>query len=76
MLQTDVKDEIVGRLDTLTLEQLQSVLKLVRKLSSSRLPASTPGENLLKFVGSISPEDLRAMEEAIEDCERIDLSEW
>ena len=76
MLQTDVKDEIVGRLDALSLEQLQSVLDHVRKLSSSRLPASVAGENLLKFVGSISPEDLRVMEEAIEDCERIDNSEW
>jgi len=36
-----------------------------------------PAKNLLKYVGSISKEDLLLMEKAIEEgCERIDVDEW
>lgn len=40
-------------------------------------PPGLPGAAWAQFAGSISPEDLALMEQAIEeDCERIDLSEW
>ncbi|WP_179197944.1 hypothetical protein [Nostoc sp. T09] len=32
---------------------------------------------LLRFAGSIPPEDLQLMREAIEqDCEQVDINEW
>ncbi|MGA2297718.1 MAG: hypothetical protein ABSG15_09250 [FCB group bacterium] len=34
-------------------------------------------KNILKFAGSISPKDLKLMQQAIEeDCERIDYNGW
>ncbi|WP_256678104.1 MULTISPECIES: hypothetical protein [Fischerella] len=37
----------------------------------------TPGEQLLRFAGSIPPDDLQEIREAIEqDCERVDINEW
>jgi hypothetical protein len=72
MLQTTVRDEIINYLDSLTLEQLEKVLKLVRSMTP-QLPPAQPVENLLKYVGSIPPDDLQAMAAAIEEeCERID----
>ncbi|HEX8219684.1 MAG TPA: hypothetical protein VF914_10805 [Chloroflexia bacterium] len=72
MLQTSVKDQIIDRLDGLTVEQLQKVLKLVRSMTSE-LPPAQPVENLLRYVGSIPKDDLEAMAAAIEEeCERIE----
>lgn len=40
-------------------------------------PMRRPGHEILELAGSISPEDLRLMERAIEEgCERVDESEW
>lgn len=37
----------------------------------------TPGKELLRFVGTIEPDDLILMQQAIEeDCERIDADGW
>lgn len=72
MLQTTLRDEIINYLDGMTLEQLEKVLKLVRSMTP-QLPPAQPVENLLKYVGSIPPDDLQAMSAAIEEeCERID----
>ena len=39
----------------------------------NELPEGTPGATLLKIAGSIDPQDLKRMSDAIEqDCERID----
>ncbi|HVF98788.1 MAG TPA: hypothetical protein VND68_03035 [Chloroflexia bacterium] len=72
MLQTSVKAEIIDRLDGLTLEQLQKVLKLVLSMTP-QLPPAQPIENLLRYVGSILPDDLQVMAAVIEEeCERIE----
>jgi hypothetical protein len=72
MLHTSVKDEIISRLDGLTLAQLQNILKLVQSMTPD-LPPVQPVENLLKYVGSITPDDLQAMAAALEEeCERIE----
>lgn len=75
MLQTNVKDEIISRLDELSIEQQERVLDLVKSMTS-RLPVGVPGHQLLKFVGCISPEDLALMAKASEECRQIDLEEW
>jgi hypothetical protein len=42
----------------------------------SYLPG-TARQQLLRLAGSIPPDDLELMREAIEqDCERVDLNEW
>jgi hypothetical protein len=40
-------------------------------------PRGTPGRELLKFAGILSPEEAKEMTDAIEEgCERIDPNEW
>ena len=62
-------------------EQQEQALVLIQKLiqkqqevsSTSRLPPGTSGKALLALKFSLSPEDVDAMEKAIEeDCERIE----
>ena len=66
-----VKEKIVRRLDALTEEQQRRVLDFTYTVAER--PVGTPGKDLLRFAGTISEEDVRLMERAIEeDCERID----
>jgi hypothetical protein len=68
--------EIIKRLKTLSLEQQRQVLDFTLALSSEP-PKQYPGKNLLKLVGTISPEDLEIMKQAIEEgCEQVNESEW
>jgi hypothetical protein len=55
------------------LEKDTEELETLKSLPKSPLPPGTPGWKLLRF--SIPPEDAEAMEQALEDCERIDLDE-
>ena len=58
--------EIVQRLDKLTPMQQKQILNAV--LSFLREPIrGTPGKELLKFVGTISKEDLEIMKQTIEE---------
>ena len=69
-----VKDQIIEQVERLDAPQQQKVLDLARRLTP---PAGTPGRNLLPFVGSIAPEDLQAMSQAIRlGCEKIDPHAW
>lgn len=73
MAQISLKDQIVYQLDRLTPEQQRRVLEFTTSLIR---PRGTPGHVLLKYAGSIPPDDLDRMEQAIEDCESIDPDEW
>ncbi len=76
MLQTDVRDEILGHLDGFTLEQQQKVLEIVRSMAS-RPPIGVPGSSLLHYAGTLSKEEADEMMRVIEEqCERIDPSAW
>lgn len=57
-------------------ENLQlRVLRYARTLAPR--PAGVPGSQLLRFAGAIGSDDLRVMQEVIEQgCERIDADEW
>lgn len=58
-------------------QHLQSqVLEFARTLVTAEA-RGTPGQQLLRFAGSIPPDELQLMREAIEqDCERVDINEW
>lgn len=67
-------DEVVEQLQVMPQNLQWQVLEFIRKLVKVN---GTPGKNLLHFAGSIPPDDLQLMHEAIEqDCERIDGNEW
>ncbi|MGB8647209.1 MAG: hypothetical protein WCF84_18370 [Anaerolineae bacterium] len=69
-------DKVVEQLKTLP-EGLQwRVLEYTRELANA-IPHGVPGEQLLRFAGTISLDDLQLMQEIIEQgCERVDANEW
>lgn len=76
-MDTDIiKAQIVAELDRLTLGQLQEVLDFIRALTGTRRKGVL-GRDLMHHVGSIPPDDLALMAQAIEEgCERIDPETW
>ena len=68
--------EIVQRLENLSPGKQRQVLDFTLEFSDE-LSKRYPGGKLLKLVGTISPEDLEIMKQAIEeDCGKIYKSEW
>ncbi len=47
-----------------------------RPRSGQPLPKGGTAEQLQRLAGTIPPDELKLMEQAIQDCERIDWSEW
>ncbi|MFQ3614258.1 MAG: hypothetical protein SNJ68_11165 [Cyanobacteriota bacterium] len=69
-------DEVVEQLKVMPQPLQKQVLEFVRSLVKAEV-RGTPGQQLLRFAGSIPSDDLRLMREAIEqDCERVDIDEW
>ncbi|NJR38750.1 MAG: hypothetical protein HC781_07745 [Leptolyngbyaceae cyanobacterium CSU_1_4] len=69
-------DEVVEQLKAMPQPLQRQVLDFVRLLVKAEV-RGTPGQQLLRFAGSIPSDDLQLMREAIEqDCERIDVDEW
>lgn len=76
MLNAAVKKEIINRVGRLDYEQQRRVLEFANALAITS-PKGVPGKQLLSFAGTIPADDLKAMEQAIEEgCERVDLNEW
>ncbi|NJL41979.1 MAG: hypothetical protein HC840_06685 [Leptolyngbyaceae cyanobacterium RM2_2_4] len=69
-------DEVVEQLKVMPQPLQRQVLEFVRSLIKAEV-RGTPGQQLLRFAGSIPSDDLQLMCEAIEqDCEQIDVDEW
>ena len=63
-------------LPQLPLGQQRQVLDFPRALATARA-RGVPGQKLLRFAGTIEPEDLSLISQAIdEDCERVNAHEW
>ncbi len=76
MLNITVKKEIINQIGRLDYEHQKRVLDFARALAVTS-PKGVPGKLLLSFAGTIPADDLKAMEQAIEDnCEKVDLNEW
>lgn len=69
----NLRNELLEVINQLSPRQQKEVLGFARQLQR---PKGVPAQSLLKFVGSISPEDLERMQEAIKDCEVVNLDEW
>lgn len=71
-----IVDEVVEQLKVMPQHLQWQVLEFVRMLVKTEV-RGTPGQQLLRFAGSISPDDLQLMHEAIkQDCEQVDVDEW
>jgi len=75
-MNISIIDEVVERLKAMPQHLQWQVLEFARTLVRTEV-RGTPGQQLLRFAGSIPPDDLRLMSEAIEqDCEQVDVNEW
>ncbi len=75
-MSASIIDEVIEQLKAMPQHLQWQVLEFARTLLKTDVQG-TPGRELLRFAGSISPDDLKLMREAIEqDCERIDADEW
>jgi hypothetical protein len=71
-----IVDKVIEQLMTLPNELQWRVLEFTRALTLSTLHG-VPGRQLLSFAGVISLEDVKVMQEVIEqECERVDTNEW
>ena len=76
MLNITVKKEIINQIGRLDYEHQRRVLDFVRALAATK-PKGVPGKQLLSFAGIFNSNDLKVMEQAIEDnCEKVNLNEW
>ena len=66
MVSATVKNEILAQLNKLAPEQQRQVLDFARTLAQTK-PRGVPGGELLRFAGTIPPEDLQVMARAIEE---------
>jgi hypothetical protein len=75
MTSTQIKQKLLERFDQLSEREQWKVLDYAENLPSPR--KGTPGKDLLRFFGTIEPDDCRRMEAAIEaGCERVDPRGW
>jgi hypothetical protein len=74
-MDTVILNEIAKKLKTLPDNLQRQVLIFIDALQVSSV-GGTPGKSLLEFAGTISPDDLSVMGQAIEaGCEQVDGSE-
>lgn len=75
-MDTPVVDKVIEQLRSLPNELQWRVLEFTRALATS-VPHGVPGQQLLRFAGTIPLDDLRLMRQAIEQgCEQVDTNEW
>ena len=71
-----ILSEITNKIQSLPDNLQRQVLIFVDALQMSSR-RGTPGKLLIEFAGTISPDDLSLMEQAIESgCEQVDSSDW
>jgi hypothetical protein len=71
-----IVDKVIEQLMALPQELQWRVLEFTCILAQST-PQGVPGQQLLRFAGTISPDDAKLMSEAVErGCEQVDTNEW
>lgn len=75
-MNISIIDEVIEQLRSMPQHLQWRVLEFAQSLVKSQV-RGIPGRQLLRFAGSIPPEDLQLMRKAIEqDCEQVDINEW
>jgi len=76
MGRPSVVKELLEELSRLETEDQKKVLDFARALAC-KTPTGTPGKALLRHMGSIPPEEVDRMSQAIEEgCEQINPNAW
>lgn len=75
-MNTGLVAEAAAQMAVLPCRMQEMALRFIKELSLSA-KRGVPGKNLLKYAGNAVPDDLKAMNEAIESgCGQIDHHEW
>ena len=75
-MDTPILDQLIEELKVMPEDLQYRVLEFARTLVSSQIHG-VPGRQLLSFAGTISPNDIQLMREAIEQgCEQVEIAEW
>ena len=75
-MNVSIIEEVVEQLRAMPQDLQSQVLEFARTLAKTDIQG-TPGRELLRFAGSIPPEDIQLMRQAIEEgCEQVDINEW
>ncbi|MEQ8463270.1 hypothetical protein [Coleofasciculus sp. E1-EBD-02] len=75
-MDTPLLDKLIEQLKIMPQDLQWRVLEFARALASSTIQGVS-GRQLLRFAGSIPPDDVKLMRQAIEqDCEQVYLNEW
>ncbi len=75
-MDTPILDKLIEQLKVMPQDLQWRVLEFARALASARIQG-VPGRQLLHFAGSIPPDDVNVMRQAIEQgCEQVELNEW
>jgi hypothetical protein len=76
MLDSSIQNELLRELELLSQPLQRKVVEFAHSLTQEK-PRGIPGDQLLRFAGTMSEEEAKEMMTAIEeDCERIDANEW
>ncbi|MEH1934186.1 MAG: hypothetical protein V7L14_10750 [Nostoc sp.] len=75
-MDTSILDQVIEQLKVMPQDLQSQVLEFARALAGSTIQG-VQGQQLLRFAGSISTDDIQLIREAIEqDCEQVDTNEW
>jgi hypothetical protein len=75
MTTSEFKQEAMKRIDRIPPERYEAALTRLNEIVER--PQGTPGRELLKYAGSLSPEAADEIERAIEEgCEQVDHGGW
>ena len=76
MLDSLLQEELEKQMEQLPAGMQRRVLDFARSLAKPA-PRGTPGRELLRFAGIMTPEEGKEFLQSIEeDCERIDPNDW
>ncbi len=78
-MEATIEEQLIARVRSLSPTQQQQILTQLQKAAPPQTgtPPGVPGTAWKQFAGSISPEDLGLMEQAIEEgCEKVDADGW
>lgn len=75
-MDTPILNRLIEELKAMPEDLQYRVLEFAQTLVGSQIHG-VPGKQLLNFAGTISPNDIQLMHEAIEQgCEQVDIDEW
>jgi len=76
MIDKVLRDKLIEQMEQLSPNLQRRVADFAAALAQSA-PTGTPGGDLLRFAGTVPPEDAKEIVAAIEmGCEQVDADEW